>query len=163
MSDEHANAFSAQLRRLRLAAGLTQEELAERAGLTAAGVSALERGHRRRPYAHTVQALATALGLPDDERWSLLSRRRPDPHSPLHPVPVTSFVGRHAELRAVIERLRAAEQGQGGLVLLAGEPGIGQVTVDVATRHVRITYDQQQTSPERLRARLSEIGYPAAP
>ena len=46
---------------------------------------------------------------------------------------------------------------------LAGEPGIGQVTVDVATRHVRITYDQQQTSPERLRARLSEIGYPAAP
>jgi len=28
MSDEHTNAFSAQLRRLRLAAGLTQEELA---------------------------------------------------------------------------------------------------------------------------------------
>jgi len=46
---------------------------------------------------------------------------------------------------------------------LAGEPGIGQVSVDVGTRHVRITYDQQHTSPERLRARLSEIGYPAAP
>jgi len=30
---------------------------------------------------------------------------------------------------------------------LAGEPGIGQVTVHVATRHVRISYDQQHTSP----------------
>jgi copper chaperone CopZ len=46
---------------------------------------------------------------------------------------------------------------------LASEPGIGQVKVDVGTRHVHITYDQQHTSPERLRARLSEIGYPAAP
>ncbi len=46
---------------------------------------------------------------------------------------------------------------------LAGEPGIGQVSVEVVTRQVRITYDQQHTSPGRLRARLSEIGYPAAP
>ena len=46
---------------------------------------------------------------------------------------------------------------------LAGEPGIRQVSVDVAARHVRITYDQQHTIPERLRARLSEIGYPAIP
>ena len=46
---------------------------------------------------------------------------------------------------------------------LGGDPGIGQVTVDVATRRVRITYDPEHTSPERLRARLSEIGYPAAP
>ncbi len=46
---------------------------------------------------------------------------------------------------------------------LAGEPGIGQVSVDVGTRQVRITYGQQHTSPGRLRARLSEIGYPAAP
>jgi len=46
---------------------------------------------------------------------------------------------------------------------LASEPGIGQVTVDTATRRVRIIYDKEQTSPERLRARLSEIGYPPAP
>ena len=46
---------------------------------------------------------------------------------------------------------------------LAGDPGIGQVTVDVATRQVTITYDQQHNSPGRLRARLSDIGYPAAP
>ena len=46
---------------------------------------------------------------------------------------------------------------------LAGGQGIGQVTVDVAARQVRITYDPEHTGPERLRARLSEIGYPAAP
>jgi copper chaperone CopZ len=46
---------------------------------------------------------------------------------------------------------------------LASHPGIEQVTVDVGTRRVRIAYDQQRTSPDQLRAKLSEIGYPAAP
>jgi len=46
---------------------------------------------------------------------------------------------------------------------LATQPGIEQVTVDVATRRVSIAYDQQRTSPNRLRAKLTEIGYPAAP
>jgi copper chaperone CopZ len=46
---------------------------------------------------------------------------------------------------------------------LAGEPGIEQVTVDVGTQRVRIAYDQQRTSPEQLRAKLNEIGYPADP
>jgi len=46
---------------------------------------------------------------------------------------------------------------------LTGEPGVEQVTVDVGTQRVRIAYDQQRTSPEQLRARLSEIGYPAVP
>jgi len=46
---------------------------------------------------------------------------------------------------------------------LASHPGIEQVTVDVATRRVCIAYDQQRTSPDQLRAKLTEIGYPAAP
>jgi copper chaperone CopZ len=44
---------------------------------------------------------------------------------------------------------------------LAGEPGIEQVTVDVGAKRVRITYDQQRTGSEQLRAKLNEIGYPA--
>ncbi|MDQ5818577.1 MAG: helix-turn-helix domain-containing protein, partial [Actinomycetota bacterium] len=60
--------FGAHLRRLRDAAGLTQEELAERASLTARGISDLERGRRRHPYPHTVRSLADALGLSEDER-----------------------------------------------------------------------------------------------
>jgi DNA-binding XRE family transcriptional regulator len=45
--------FGERLMRLREAAGLTQEELASRAGLTAKAVSALERGERKRPYKPT--------------------------------------------------------------------------------------------------------------
>jgi transcriptional regulator with XRE-family HTH domain len=57
---------------MREAAGLTQEELALRAGLSPAAVSALERGIRRRPYPHTVRTLADALQLSADERAALL-------------------------------------------------------------------------------------------
>jgi copper chaperone CopZ len=46
---------------------------------------------------------------------------------------------------------------------LASEPGVEQVTVDTGTRRVHIAYDQHRTSPGQLRARLREIGYPAAP
>jgi len=38
----------------------------------------------------------------------------------------TPFVGRARELARLLERLEAAERGQGGLVLIAGEPGIGK-------------------------------------
>ena len=59
--------FGARLRRLRGAAGLTQEELALRAGLSSDAVSRLERGQRKRPYPHTVRALAGALS----DCWSV--------------------------------------------------------------------------------------------
>src|SRR3712207_1665490 len=65
--------FGVRLRRLREAAGLTQEELARRAGLTAKGISDLERGARNRPYPHTVRSLADALELAGNERSSLLA------------------------------------------------------------------------------------------
>ena len=60
-----------RLRALRVRAGLTQEELAERAGLTPHAISALERGTRTRPYPHTLRALADALGLDEVERADL--------------------------------------------------------------------------------------------
>ena len=58
MSRRRDAPFGAHLRQVREAAGLTQEELAARAGLSANGISDLERGARRRPYPHTVRALA---------------------------------------------------------------------------------------------------------
>ena len=72
-NDDNGPAFGAMLREHRAAAGLTQEELASKAGLTAKAVSALERGERKRPYPHTVRALSEALGLSERERASLLS------------------------------------------------------------------------------------------
>ncbi|MDP9373205.1 MAG: helix-turn-helix domain-containing protein, partial [Chloroflexota bacterium] len=63
--------FGALLKRQRLAAGLSQEQLAERAGLTAQAISVLERGTRRAPYRDTVRALARALGLAGAEAAAL--------------------------------------------------------------------------------------------
>ena len=60
--------FGSILRRFRLAAGLSQEELAERSGLSIGSISSLERGIRRAPYRHTVAQLVAALGLPPLER-----------------------------------------------------------------------------------------------
>jgi DNA-binding NarL/FixJ family response regulator/DNA-binding XRE family transcriptional regulator len=76
--------FGVDLRALRSAAGLTQEELAARAGLTANGVSALERGTRTRPYPHTVRALADALGLDGNRREQFLSASREGSEAPPH-------------------------------------------------------------------------------
>src|SRR5262245_19803229 len=57
--------FGDLLRRSRLAAGLTQAELAERAGLSVRGINDLERGARRAPHKETVALLADALALQD--------------------------------------------------------------------------------------------------
>lgn len=62
------SSFAAVLRDARLARGLSQEELAERAALSVQGVSALERGIRRRPYPATVVRLADALALAGEDR-----------------------------------------------------------------------------------------------
>src|ERR671938_1879986 len=69
--------FAVLLQRYRQAAGLSQEELAERAGLSARGISDLERGVRRSPYPVTVRALAKALGLDATAQTRLLAAVRP--------------------------------------------------------------------------------------
>ncbi|MBO4206239.1 helix-turn-helix domain-containing protein, partial [Micromonospora echinofusca] len=73
--------FGVQLRTLRERAGLTQEELAERAGVTAHAVSALERGIRSRPYPRTVRSLAGALGISATDRAALLAASLPRPRT----------------------------------------------------------------------------------
>ena len=64
------------LRDYRVAAGLTQEALAEHAGLSARGIADLERGTRRFPYAHTVQRLAESLKLTPAQREAVLAAGR---------------------------------------------------------------------------------------
>ncbi len=70
-ASEQDGAFGARLRRAREAAGLAQEELAERAGLSVNTVGGLERGEHRHPHPATVRSLADALGLDDAERAAL--------------------------------------------------------------------------------------------
>jgi len=68
--------FGDLLKRYRVRAGLTQEALAERAGISLRGLSDLERGVRRAPYRDTVHRLAGGLGLGEAEMAALLTSRR---------------------------------------------------------------------------------------
>src|SRR5215204_4781029 len=63
--------FADVLRQFRIATGLSQEALAERAGLSARAISDLERGARRTPYRETVRLLAGALDLMPADRMAL--------------------------------------------------------------------------------------------
>jgi tetratricopeptide (TPR) repeat protein/transcriptional regulator with XRE-family HTH domain len=126
------HAFGSLLRRHRLAAGLTQEELAERARLSERSIGDIERGVSRAPHKDTVALLAEALGLAEHERaaFTAAARRRGgrDAALPLagsHPgrASVRPLVGRAREL-ALLNRHLTAEGPP--LLVLAGEPGIGK-------------------------------------
>lgn len=139
------SAFGELLYRYRTAAGLTQEALAERAGISARAISDLERGERRTPYRETMRLLGEALGLDakGQELWeetrrsvalnSMPSRTAADTFDRVVPndAPVAApsrgvFIGREHELTVLDAALARARTGQGQLVLLAGEPGIGK-------------------------------------
>jgi transcriptional regulator with XRE-family HTH domain len=66
-----APTFGEELRRYRRAAGLTQETLAERAGLSTRAISDLERGLKHRPRRDTCRLLVDALQLDSWERARL--------------------------------------------------------------------------------------------
>ncbi len=56
-----------RIRELREERGLTQREVARRAGLTPSGVGFIEHGQTRKPSVETVMAIARALGVPVEE------------------------------------------------------------------------------------------------
>ena len=62
---------------MRTTAALSQEEFAERAGVSLRGLSDLERGVRRTPHLSTVRLLADALALGPEDRQALLAAARP--------------------------------------------------------------------------------------
>ena len=81
MAEQPAGGFAELLQRLRIGAGMTQDELAKAAGISPRTVSDLERGINRTARKDTAELLATALGLTGDERGQFLAtargRRRP--------------------------------------------------------------------------------------
>jgi predicted ATPase/DNA-binding XRE family transcriptional regulator len=134
------------LKRYRIAAGLTQEELAERAGVSARSISDLERGLQRTPYPSTVRRLAEALQLGAEERTifqtlgaghrddatgrgvvHLFPTQQPPPTN----LPVTEstpFIGREREIGAIVSRVRREEVR---LVTLTGPGGCGKTRLAV--------------------------------
>jgi transcriptional regulator with XRE-family HTH domain len=137
--------FGALLRRHRLAAGLTQEALAERAGLSARGVQDLERGLKRAPRPDTLRLLAGALELAPEARAALAAAARlgaAGRGGGRHnlPAPLTSFVGRERELAAV-HRLLGGEPPGPRLVTLTGPGGVGKTRLALqAAAEVRDAY-----------------------
>ena len=137
--------FGTLLRYFRLAAGVSQEALAERAGLSAKTIAALETGARKAPYQRTVAMISDALLLPKKARERLaaaaLRPYRPRAVGPVGiarprhnlPTQLSSFVGRNdvvAEVMALV--------GDQRLVTLTGTGGIGKtrIALQVAEHHV---------------------------
>src|SRR5215211_6524781 len=78
MSQAEVHPLAALVRRFRLSAGLSQEELAERSGLSARTISDLERGRSLAPRPETIRMLAEGLGLAASDRASLIAAARPE-------------------------------------------------------------------------------------
>ena len=132
--------FGNLLRRLRSAAALSQEALAERAGLSRHGVSDLERGARHAPRLETVRMLADALALEEADRGALLAAARPEllrgdgaPSAPSSavslPAPLTRLIGREMELTALRATLQDANVR---LLTVTGPGGVGKTRLALA-------------------------------
>jgi len=138
--------FGALLKYHRLAAGLSQEQLAERAGLTAQAISTLERGFRRAPYRDTVHALAQALALDPPSAAALdaaVTRGRgattgaSDLTRPALPVPPSIMVGRvreTAEVEALLHR--TPTEGPVRLLTVMGPGGVGKTRLALHVAHM---------------------------
>jgi predicted ATPase len=140
--DRAAGSLGGFLKALRLAAGLTQEELAERSGISARSVSDAERGLRSSVHRDTARRLASALGLEDLERrrFEALASGRHSvwPAGPGHtalPAVPTPLLGRSRELESVKATLLATEVR---LLTLTGPGGIGKTRLALeAAREVQ--------------------------
>jgi transcriptional regulator with XRE-family HTH domain len=174
----------AWLRRQREVAGLTQEELAERAGLTVRTIRNLERGRTRSPHARSISMLAGALGLPEAvpgelTRWYRVQH----PHGYPRPVPhglpggVPCFVARDVEAAALTKLLDELD-GTGAVVAaIDGIAGAGKTTLalhwarQVAGRfpdgqlYANLRGFDQRGAPvmpaEAIRVLLDALGVPA--
>lgn len=135
MATSDSPLFGDLLRRYRLAAGLSQEALAERAGVSARSVSDLERGIYRAPHRDTVTLLGEALELAAEDRARLESavvrRRGPGAAAPpVHaaslrglPLAPTPLLGRDQDIATLTVLLQRADVR---LVTLTGPGGVGK-------------------------------------
>lgn len=139
MTTIESTSFGTLLRHLRLAAGLTQEKLADRAGVSAKAVSDLERDPRRTPRLDTAVLLADALGLDAEGRARILAAVQSRGATTGEPVlrglprPPTPLFGRAGVAEAVAELLRRGAHDDGPrLLTLTGIGGVGKTRLAIA-------------------------------
>jgi transcriptional regulator with XRE-family HTH domain len=155
------------VRRLRLDADLTLEQLSEMSGISDRALSDIERGTARGPQHRTVVAVAAALGLSDVDRaamvWAAQDGRRRAVRSSLNPLPLPrstdDFVGREAELARITAALTGPRHRRPPLVVVTGPPGYGKTSL--AVRAAALVHG---AFPERLFVELGGLTpYPPAP
>jgi transcriptional regulator with XRE-family HTH domain len=130
--------FADVLRRYRRNAGISQRELARRAGYSADYVSMLERGVRL-PGTGTLRPLLEALELGDAEREDLLhaiwsSRSSAPVFKPPTLASASTLIQRDAELAEIEFFLN----GKHPALLVVGEAGIGKTRLLEATRQLAL-------------------------
>jgi len=155
--DQQALSFAGLLRQLRTEARLTQEELAEAAGLSPRSVSDLERGIHATAHKDTAGLLADALSLAEPVRTLFIAAARGKaPASEVLaarqaeasgtfvaaatralPRDIASFTGRGAELEQLLGPLAglSASGGVVGIHAIGGMAGIGKTTFAVHAAH----------------------------
>lgn len=114
--------FGIALRRQRVAAGLSQEALAEQAGVSVRSIIGLENGGGHQPRPVTIQLIAEALNLSAQEKsaWFALIAA---PEPVRRPEPTDSLFGRAADCAAVEGLIR---QQSTQLITICGLGGIGK-------------------------------------
>ena len=145
-----------RLRAYRRSAGISQQELAERSGLTVRMISNLESGRTRWPFPNSLRRLADALGLSEQARAEFIGaarrRLRPvatpsrpgpaaagvragNPVVPRQlPAPSPAFAGRRAQLAALSQVLDEPD-GTAAVVTVSGAAGIGKTALAVYWAH----------------------------
>lgn len=147
VSAEHdRGGFGQLVSSLRIAAGLTQEELAERTGLSVRAVSDLERNRVARPRRETISRLAAAFGLSEPETEHFRSAARPGtqpgvrrslPVRPAQlPMDIPDFVGRSTLVDEIGGELITVGTSASPIVYaFSGPPGVGKSTLAVHVAH----------------------------
>lgn len=171
--DAHPPPFGDLLRRFRIARGWTQEELAERAGISPRSVINCESGATQRPQRETVRLLADALDLSDEDRALLTeavfaqraqaSTAAPAtlPAPPMYlPLPLTPLLGRDAELASLTALITRDDLR---LVTLVGPGGVGKTRLALAAAAAaRDTYTAGVYFVSLASVRDPEVLWPAA-